>query len=83
MAGAVEILIAEDSLTQREHLRMILEDRGFSVRAVGDGKAALAALRERLPTLVVSDVNMPELDGYELCKTVKGDPNCALCRWCW
>ncbi len=73
MASSVEIVIAEDSPTQRLHLQMILEDRGYAVRAMPDGEAALAAIRERQPTLVVSDVNMPKLDGYGLCQAIKND----------
>jgi len=69
----VEILIAEDSATQREQLRHLLEEHDYAVVAASDGKEALAAARRRRPTLIISDIIMPELDGYGLCKAVKSD----------
>jgi signal transduction histidine kinase len=69
----VGILIAEDSATQREQLRHVLEERGYSVTAAANGKAALDAARRRKPTVIVTDVVMPEMDGYALCKAVKSD----------
>ncbi len=70
----VEILIAEDSPTQAQKLRSLLEERGYAVVAAPDGKQALALARRRKPTLVISDVVMPEMDGYEFCRQVKADP---------
>ena len=70
----IEILIAEDSRTQAEKLRYLLEQRGYSVAAASDGRKALAAARQRKPTMIVSDVVMPELDGFGLCHAVKADP---------
>ena len=69
----VEILIAEDSATQREQLQHLLEERGYRVAVAANGKEALASARRRKPTLIVSDVLMPELDGYGLCKAIKSD----------
>ena len=68
---SVEILIAEDSPTQAEKLRSLLEERGYAVVAATDGKQALTLARRRKPTLVITDVLMPELDGYGLCKAIK------------
>ena len=69
----VRILIAEDSPTQAEQLRFLLEERGYNVTAAADGMQALAAARKEKPTLVISDVMMPELDGYGLCREIKAD----------
>ena len=69
----VEILIAEDSPTQAEKLRYLLEGQGYTVMAEPNGKQALAAARRRKPTLIVSDVMMPEMDGFTLCREVKRD----------
>ncbi len=66
--ATLEILIAEDSPTQAEKLRYLLEEHGYSVVATSNGKQALAAARQRKPTLIVSDVMMPEMDGYTLCR---------------
>jgi signal transduction histidine kinase/DNA-binding response OmpR family regulator len=71
--GGVEILIAEDSRTQAEKLQHLLEEHGYTAVTAPDGKQALAAARRRKPTLVISDVIMPELDGYGLCKAIKSD----------
>ena len=72
-AKEVEILIAEDSATQREQLRHLLEEHDYAVVAAINGKEALAAALHRRPTLIISDIIMPELDGYGLCKAVKSD----------
>lgn len=69
----VEILLAEDSPTQAEKLRYLLEEHGYSVIAVANGKQALAAARALKPTLIVSDVMMPEMDGFMLCREIKHD----------
>jgi PAS domain S-box-containing protein len=71
--NGIEILIAEDSRTQAEKLQRVLEEHGYTAVTALDGKQALAAARRRKPTLVISDVLMPELDGYGLCKAIKSD----------
>lgn len=73
----VKILVAEDSATQAQRLRHILEQRGYEVDVVGNGRLALDAARRSKPTLIVSDVVMPEMDGYELCERVKSDVSLA------
>lgn len=67
----VEILVAEDSPTQAEQLKYILEQHGYSVQAACNGQEALACIERRPPTLVISDVIMPQMDGYELCRRIK------------
>ena len=69
----VEILIAEDSQTQAEQLRYLLEEHGYTVMSAVNGKEALAMARQHKPALVISDVLMPHLDGYGLCKAIKSD----------
>lgn len=69
----VEILIVEDSPTQAEQLKYLLERHGYAVTVAANGKEALAAARRRKPTLVISDIVMPEMDGYTLCKEVNSD----------
>ena len=72
-SGQIEILIAEDSPTQAEQLKQLLEAHHYRVSTAVNGKAALAQLALHQPTLVISDVMMPELDGYGLCKAIKSD----------
>ena len=67
------ILIVEDSPTQALRLQHVLERHDYEVCTAKNGKEALASLRTRLPTLIISDINMPEMDGYELCRRVKDD----------
>jgi two-component system, sensor histidine kinase and response regulator len=67
------ILIAEDSLTQAERLRYTLEQGGYRVIAASNGRQALEQARANKPTLVISDIVMPEMDGYELCGRLKSD----------
>jgi len=73
--GHGDILIVEDSPTQSLKLRHVLERHDYHVLAVArDGREALAALAARRPTLVITDINMPGMDGYELCRRIKDDP---------
>jgi signal transduction histidine kinase len=71
--GAVEILIAEDSATQLQRLQLILERHKYHVTATSNGKLALEAAQRRRPALIVSDIVMPEMNGYDLCRRVKED----------
>ncbi|MHB8743453.1 MAG: EAL domain-containing protein [Sulfuricaulis sp.] len=71
--SGVAILIAEDSPTQAEQLAHLLAEQGHAVTITANGKEALATARRHRPTLVISDVLMPELDGYGLCKAIKFD----------
>ncbi len=69
-----EILIVEDSPTQLEQLRFILEQNGYLVKTAHEGVSALKLIHEKKPELVISDIVMPELDGYSLCRIIKEDP---------
>ncbi|PHV07934.1 hybrid sensor histidine kinase/response regulator [Janthinobacterium sp. BJB412] len=69
----IEILIVEDSPTQAERLRRLLQSMRYGARVAGNGRLALEAIRARPPQLVLSDIVMPEMDGYELCRSIKAD----------
>ena len=71
---AIEILIAEDSATQAEHLCLLLEDHHYRVTVATDGQAALDWLSQHIPAMVISDINMPRLNGYDLCRQIQADP---------
>jgi signal transduction histidine kinase len=71
----VEILVVEDSPTQAGQLKYILETEGYQVFVARNGKEALALISKRRPTIVISDIVMPEMDGYELCRQMKADEN--------
>ena len=68
------ILLAEDNADLRDYLVFLLSNAGYTVEAVENGSAALAALQRRLPDLLLSDVMMPELDGLHLLRQVRADP---------
>ncbi|MCH2211069.1 MAG: response regulator [Fuerstiella sp.] len=65
------ILIAEDSATQATQIRLLLERDGHSVLIATDGKQATAILAETLPDIIITDLNMPEMDGLELVEFVR------------
>ena len=69
----LKILIAEDSPTQAQRLRHILERQGYTVAVAGNGRQALEMAPAFGPALIVSDVVMPEMDGYELSRRIKED----------
>ncbi|GAB6179508.1 diguanylate cyclase [Desulfotomaculum defluvii] len=71
MSNNVSILVVEDSRTQAEQLRYILEQNGYQVYVTYNGVQALDYIIMKKPTIIISDIIMPEMDGYELCKTVK------------
>jgi two-component system chemotaxis sensor kinase CheA len=71
------ILIAEDSITSRMLLKNVLESAGYSVRTTVDGSEAFAALKAGHYDLLISDVEMPNLNGFELTAQVRADPQLA------
>src|SRR5437868_6648640 len=68
------ILVVEDSRTQAEQLRLILEAAQFDVTVAHDGQTGLDVFRASPFDLVISDVLMPGLSGYELCRRIKDNP---------
>jgi two-component system, NtrC family, response regulator HydG len=66
-----ELLIVDDEPDLRWVLRGLFQDDGFAVREAADGEAALAAIAERLPAVVLSDMRMPKLPGIELLRTLR------------
>ncbi|MBF0118246.1 MAG: response regulator [Desulfobacterales bacterium] len=67
----ITILIIEDSITQAWHLKTILEEEGYKVYNSNNGMEALDFLSETKASLVISDIIMPEMDGYEVCSKIK------------
>jgi len=68
-----KILVVEDSPTQAEQLRYLLEKHGFLVCLASDGENALALARQRRPAIVISDIVMPRMDGFELTRKLKAN----------
>jgi signal transduction histidine kinase/DNA-binding response OmpR family regulator len=70
------VLVVDDNADMRAYLTRLLQ-RHWTVEAVGDGEAALEAVRQRPPDLVLSDVMMPGRDGFELLRALRADPHTA------
>jgi CheY-like chemotaxis protein len=69
--GKREILIAEDDPLNRVLLATFLEEAGYRVGVAANGMQALKLIREGMPDLVITDVNMPEMNGLELCRRLR------------
>ncbi|MBE9227960.1 response regulator [Phormidium sp. LEGE 05292] len=68
------VLVVEDSVTQREMISDLLRGSGLNVSVVTDGVEALEFIQGRCPDLVVLDIVMPKMNGYEVCRRLKADP---------
>src|SRR3990172_1969601 len=68
------ILIDEDSPTQAEHLRLLLEGERYRVERVPNGREGLARAQLAPPDLIISDIRMPLMSGHEFCRAVKSSP---------
>jgi len=71
---AATILVVDDNRDNVEILTAFLESRGYRVASAQDGKTALARLEEVNPDLVLLDVMMPGMDGWQVCRTIKKHP---------
>ena len=67
------ILVADDDDGLRQLLRMILQREGFEVIEAADGEQTLARATDSDPTLILLDVMMPGMDGYDVCRQLKND----------
>jgi signal transduction histidine kinase len=74
LAPGASILVVDDNLDNLRLLGAMLADRGFDVRPVTSGAAALRAVAHALPDLVLLDVSMPGMDGFEVCARLRADP---------
>ncbi len=71
---AKKILVVEDSATMVSLLKARIEASGFEVIAAADGTDGLAKIKDEKPDLVILDVRMPGMDGFEVCRLAKADP---------
>ena len=73
MENDINILLVEDSLTQAIKLQHVLESKGYQISVATNGVEAIEYLRNNRPTLIISDVVMPKMGGFELCQYIKED----------
>ena len=71
---SANILVVDDQPENLSVLMGVLQARGYKVRPVNSGKLALAAARVLAPDLILLDINMPEMSGYEVCAELRADP---------
>jgi twitching motility two-component system response regulator PilH len=72
-----KVLIVEDSPTQALRTRIVLEAQGFDVTIVNDSREAIETAKAERPDVVLSDVRMPGLDGFQLTEAFRADPAVA------
>ena len=65
------VLLVEDSKTQAKQIKDVLESVGLEVRIVGDGPDAIREAMENPPDLIVLDIQLPSMDGYQVCRRLK------------
>jgi DNA-binding response OmpR family regulator len=71
------ILLVEDSVTQALHLRGLLEQEGLQVAWARDGREGVQMAQQLQPDLIVLDLQMPEMNGFQVCQQLGGSPTVA------
>lgn len=71
--GRVDILLVDDSPANLRLLMDLIEGHNYDVRVANSGERALAAVRSSRPDLIMLDISMPEMDGYEVCRQLKAE----------
>jgi twitching motility two-component system response regulator PilH len=69
-----KVLIVDDSNTLREMIAGLLQSSGMTIDVASNGVEALQKIADSIPDLVVMDIVMPEMNGYELCRHIKSNP---------
>jgi adenylate cyclase len=75
MNDPARILVVDDNETNRDILVTRLEKHGYELLQAANGEEALASVKQNLPDLLLLDVEMPKLDGFEVCRRLKNDPS--------
>jgi CheY-like chemotaxis protein len=73
-----KLLLADDSLTIQKVVELVLAPEDFEIRTFNDGEQALQALESFKPDIVLADIEMPKLNGYQLCEKIKNDMATAM-----
>jgi len=68
------MLLADDSITIQKVVELVLAEEGFEIQAVNNGEEALAAIETFKPDVVLADIEMPKMNGYQLCEKLKAHP---------
>ena len=73
-----KIMVVDDETRIRDLLRIILESRGFQIEEAGDGLEAVEKAKTEMPDLIILDVMMPGIDGFESCRRIRKFSNCPI-----
>jgi len=68
------LLLADDSITIQKVVELILAEEDFEIKSVNNGEEALAVISSFMPDLILADIEMPKINGYQLCETIKRNP---------
>ena len=71
---ARKLLLADDSITIQKVVELVLAEEGYDIKAAGNGEDALFALSSFKPDIVLADIDMPKMNGYQLCERIKTNP---------
>jgi len=71
---ARKLLLADDSITIQKVVELVLAEEGYDIKATGNGEDALSALSSFKPDVVLADIDMPKMNGYQLCERIKTNP---------
>jgi CheY-like chemotaxis protein len=75
------ILIIDDEKSIQKYTQVVLEREGFRVIAANDGRTGFELAKQNVPDLVICDIVMPEINGYQTLQLFKTDPKLASVRW--
>jgi two-component system alkaline phosphatase synthesis response regulator PhoP len=70
-----KIIVADDNENIREALTYLLEDEGYQLQLAKDGAETIQKVKEFRPDILFLDIMMPEINGYDVCRTIKSDPD--------
>lgn len=73
LASAGDILVVDDTLENLKYMASVLAEAGYRVRSASDGELALRSVQVKLPVLILLDIRMPGMDGFEVCRRLKAD----------
>lgn len=71
---ARRLLLADDSITIQKVVELVLAEEGYDIKATGNGEDALSSLSTFKPDVVLADIDMPKMNGYQLCERIKTNP---------
>jgi len=70
--GETEILVVEDEADTLNLAKIILETEGYKIQTASDGQETFKKIDQRKPDLILLDIRLPDIDGYEICRKLKG-----------